>query len=386
MQSNRLLTAGLLVFSAVCLLAETSVAAGATAQYPSEKGTATVTELLTGLDHPWALAFMPDDQGMLITERPGRLRYWNPAEGLSQPIAGLPKVFARGEGGLLDVALAPDFARNRYVYLSYAEVARDGTAGTAVGYGRLSADRSRLENFQVVFRQEPKFASVLHFGSRLAFDQGGHLFIALGDNNDRAAAQDLAKLQGKVVRIYPDGGVPRDNPFIGRVGARPEIWSYGHRNQQGAAINPWSSELWTHEHGPRGGDEVNISKPGDNYGWPLATYGIDYSGRPIPEAKGTHVAGTKQPLYYWKVSPAISGMAFYDAKRYPAWQHSLFIGALKEHKLIRLQLKGDSVVHEESLLTSRKERVRDVRQGPDGYLYLLTDSANGKLLRVGLTQ
>ncbi|MEE4464405.1 PQQ-dependent sugar dehydrogenase, partial [Azotobacter chroococcum] len=235
-----------------------------------------------------------------------------------------------------------------------------------------------------IFRQQPKLSTGIHFGSRLVFDRDGHLFIALGENNQRPTAQDLDKLQGKLVRLYPDGRVPEDNPFVERAGARPEIWSYGHRNQQGAALDPRTGRLWTHEHGPRGGDEINIPEPGRNYGWPLATHGINYSFLPIPEARGKTVEGTEPPHYVWEKSPAISGMAFYDAGRFPAWQHSLFIGALVDRCLIRLELDGERIVHEERLLEDLDTRIRDVRQGPDGYLYLLTDETNGKLLRLGL--
>lgn len=353
------------------------------AQYSSEKGPLQVDQLAGGLEHPWALAFLPDGQGMLITERPGRLRLFADGQ-LSGPLDGVPRVFARGQGGLLDVALSPQFAADRLVYLSYAEAGDDGQAGTAVGRGRLSADLRRLEDFRVIFRQQPKLSTGIHFGSRLVFDRDGHLFIALGENNQRPTAQDLDKLQGKLVRVYPDGRVPEDNPFVGRHGARPEIWSYGHRNQQGAALNPWTGRLWTHEHGPRGGDEINIPEPGRNYGWPLATHGINYSFLPIPEARGKTVEGTEPPHYVWEKSPAISGMAFYDAGRFPAWQHSLFIGALVDRCLIRLELDGERIVHEERLLEDLDTRIRDVRQGSDGYLYLLTDETNGKLLRLGL--
>lgn len=296
----------------------------------------------------------------------------------------MPAVFASGQGGLLDVQLSPDFRQDRLVYLSYAEAGEDGKAGTAVGRGRLSEDGGRLEQFEVIFRQQPKLSTGVHFGSRLVFDRQGHLYATLGENNQRATAQDLDKLQGKLVRLRPDGQVPADNPFVGRADARLEIWSYGHRNPQGAALNPWSRAFWVHEHGPRGGDEINIAQPGKNYGWPLATHGINYSLLPIPEARGEAVPGTEAPLHVWKKSPAISGMAFYDAERFPAWQHSLFIGSLAAQALIRLQLDGDRVVHEERLLESLGERIRDVRLGPDGYLYLLTDSTDGRLLRLGL--
>ena len=340
-----------------------------------------VTPVAGGLEHPWAMAFLPDG-GILITERPGNLRLLRIPGGLSAPLKGVPKVAAQGQGGLLDVALSPDFAKDRLVYLSYAE-AGDGRAGTAVGRGRLADDGARLEDFRVLFRQEPKLSEGLHFGSRLVLDGKGHLYIALGENNQRSTAQDLGKLQGKVVRIRADGSVPPDNPWVGQAGKRPEVWSYGHRNPQGLAMNPWSGAIWEHEHGPRGGDELNIPQPGKNYGWPLATYGINYSGQPIPEARGERVPGTEQPLHYWRVSPGLSGMAFYDGQRFPAWRHSLFIGALAQKELIRLTLEGDKVVAEERLLGDRGERIREVRSGPDGYLYLLTDERDGKLLKVG---
>ncbi|CAB3843226.1 PQQ-dependent sugar dehydrogenase [Achromobacter sp. ACM03] len=341
---------------------------------------ARVTAVVGGLNHPWAMAFLPEG-GVLITERPGNLRLLRIPGGLSKPLAGVPKVAAQGQGGLLDVALSPDFAQDRYVYLSYAEA--DGSkSGTAVGRGKLSADGSALEDFRVLFRQQPKLSSGLHYGSRLVFDGKGYLYISLGENNQRPTAQDLDKLQGKVVRLKADGSVPTDNPFVGQAGARPEIWSYGHRNPQGMALNPWSGQLWENEHGPRGGDEINLVQRGKNYGWPLATHGINYSGQPIPEAKAAELPGMEPPLYWWPKSPAISGMAFYNADRFPAWRNSVFIGALANQNLIRLTLDGDRVVAQEWLLTDRKQRIRDVRQGPDGYVYVLTDASPGELLRL----
>lgn len=341
---------------------------------------ARITAVVGGLNHPWAMAFLPEG-GVLITERPGNLRLLRIPGGLSKPLAGVPKVAAQGQGGLLDVALSPDFAQDRYVYLSYAEA--DGSkSGTAVGRGKLSADGSALEDFRVLFRQQPKLSSGLHYGSRLVFDDKGYLYISLGENNQRPTAQDLDKLQGKVVRLKADGSVPTDNPFVGQAGARPEIWSYGHRNPQGMALNPWSGQLWENEHGPRGGDEINLVERGKNYGWPLATHGINYSGQPIPEAKAAELPGMEPPLYWWPKSPAISGMAFYNADRFPAWRNSVFIGALANQNLIRLTLDGDRVVAQEWLLTDRKQRIRDVRQGPDGYVYVLTDASPGELLRL----
>ncbi|KMN23101.1 PQQ-dependent sugar dehydrogenase [Pseudomonas helleri] len=352
--------------------------------FKSELGPVTATPVVQGLDHPWALAFLPDKKGMLVTERPGHLRWVSPEGKLSAPLAGVPKVWAKGQGGLLDVVLSPDFANDRLVYLSFAEEGQDGNAGTAVGRGRLSDDMSSLSDFKVIFRQEPKLSTGNHFGSRLVFDRDGYLFIALGENNQRSTSQDLDKLQGKVVRIYPDGRIPEDNPFVGQKGARPEIWSYGHRNQQGAALNPWTGTLWTHEHGPKGGDEINLIERGQNYGWPLATHGIDYSSKPIPEAKGKVVEGTVAPYHVWEKSPGISGMTFYDGERFKPWQHNLFIGALADKDVIRLQLDGDKVVHEERLLGGLKARIRDIRQGPDGYVYVLTDEDKGAVYRVGL--
>lgn len=355
-------------------------------QYPSEEGQLTVSTIADGLRNPWALAFLPGEQGMLVSERSGNLRIVNAEGKVGTPISGVPKVWAQGQGGLLDVVLSPEFKKDRTVYLSYAEEDEDGKAGTAVGRGQLSRDLARLENFNVIFRQAPKLSEGNHFGSRLVFDRDGFLFIALGENNQRPTAQDLDKLQGKIVRILPDGQVPKDNPFFGKQDVRPEIWTFGHRNPQGAALNPWTGKLWTNEHGPRGGDEVNIEEPGKNYGWPIATHGINYSMLPIPEAKGDHVDGMVDPLHVWEKSPGISGMAFYDNPRFKVWDHSLFIGALATQELIRLQLEGDKVVHEERLLGDLKARIRDVRVGPDGYLYVLTDAKDGALLKIGLSE
>lgn len=345
-----------------------------------------VTELAQGLVYPWALAFLPGEEGMLITEKSGNLRRWHAKEGVSAPIEGVPAVYTRSQGGLLDVVLAPDFATSRHIYLAYAEAGDDKKAGTAVAVGRLSADAKRLEQVRVIVRQTPKLSTGNHFGARLVFDRQGYLFVALGENNERIASQNLGAMQGKILRLNADGSVPGDNPFVGKPGVLPEIWSYGHRNPQGAALHPVTGAVWVNEHGPRGGDEINIPQAGRNYGWPLATYGVNYSTLPIPEAKGTHVDGTEQPDYYWAVSPAISGMAFYTHSRFTGWKNSLFIGALKDKSLIRLTLDGDKVVGEERLLRQQGERIRDVRAGPDGYLYVLTDAANGKLLRVGLKQ
>ena len=338
------------------------------------------------LQHPWSVAFLPDNKTLLITERSGQLRSWNPESGLSQPIQGVPEVWAQRQSGLLDVVLAPDFASSRRVWLSYTEADSKGKAGAVVGVGTLSRDNRQLSNFREVIRQTPMLSSGNNIGTRLAFDTQGYLWIAFGDNFVSSAAQDLDKLQGKLLRLNADGSVPDDNPFVKQPGARPEIWALGLRNPQGLALNPWTGMIWENEHGPRGGDEVNIMSRGKNYGWPLATYGIDYSGDKVPESKGTHAAGTEQPIWHWKVSPAISGMAFYNSARFPQWKNSLFIGALKEKNLIRLSVNGEKVVEEQRLLGDQNARIRDVRQGPDGWLYVLTDEANGKLLKVGLAQ
>lgn len=344
---------------------------------PSGQTAVTVTPVATGLQHPWGLAFLPDGR-MLVTERPGRLRYVSPDGKLSEPVAGVPAVHAVNQGGLLDVALDPGFASNATIYLSFAERGEGDENGTAVARARL--DGMQLVDVTVIYRQQPKFASGHHFGSRLVFAKDGTLFVTQGDRNKlREGVQDLSTDIGKVVRIRTDGKVPADNPFVGRVGARPEIWSYGHRNIQGAALHPASGELWTHEHGPRGGDEINVTRAGLNYGWPVITYGREYHGPAIGE--GTAKAGMEQPLHYWVPSIGPSGMAFHDGNGYPQWKGQLFVGALASKQLVRLELdSGGGVRAEERIAIG--ERVRDVRVGPDGALYLLTDEDPGRLLRV----
>ncbi|HQX24913.1 MAG TPA: PQQ-dependent sugar dehydrogenase [Pseudomonadota bacterium] len=355
---------------------------GRTTAYASERGQVQVTELVTGLVHPWALAFLPDGS-MLVTERPGFLRRIGAEGAVSAPLAGVPEVYRDGQAGLLDVALSPQFGSDHLVYLAYAEPSlRGNLCGTAVARARLEDDA--LVDLRVVYRQEPKLSAGTHVGTRLVFDDDGLLWVTQGDNRQAKHVQDLAKLQGKLVRIHPDGAIPGDNPFVGRDDARPEIWSTGHRNMQGAALHPVTRRLWTHEHGPMGGDEINLPEAGKNYGWPLVTHGVDYSGQPVPGAVGREAPGMEPPHYVWEKSPGVSGMAFYAGDRMPGWNGNLFIGALVGSALIRLELDGDRIVHEERLLTAMHERIRDVRQGPDGYLYVLTDSDNGKLLRVGL--
>ncbi|MGH2405302.1 MAG: PQQ-dependent sugar dehydrogenase [bacterium] len=330
-----------------------------------------------GLEHPWGLAFLPDGR-MLVTERPGRLRIVERDGRLSDPLAGVPQVFAQGQGGLLDVALSPGFAQDRLVYLSFAEPG-EGGAGTAVARGRLG--ERGLEGTQVIWRQQPKVSGANHWGSRLVFRPDGTLFVTLGDRFAyRDRAQDLTVTLGKVVRINTDGSVPRDNPFIGRDGVRPEIWSYGHRNVQAAALHPQTGQLWTVEHGARGGDELNHPEGGKNYGWPVITYGVDYSGAKIGE--GTAKPGMEQPVYYWDPVIAPSGMTFYTGDAFSLWKGSVFIGSLTPGLLVRLTLESGRVTREERYLGDLRERIRNVRQGPDGVLYLLTDSRDGRILRV----
>jgi glucose/arabinose dehydrogenase len=331
-----------------------------------------------GFEHPWALAFLPDGR-MLVTERPGRLRIVEGDGRVSKPVDGVPRVFARGQGGLLDVALDPRFAENRLVYLSYAEPGEGSTAGTAVARGKLG--EGKLEDVQVIYRQQPKVEGGNHFGSRLVFARDGTLFVTQGDRFAyREKAQDLSSGLGKIVRINPDGSVPKDNPFVGRAGARPEIWSYGHRNVQSAALDPQSGRLWTVEHGARGGDELNHPEAGKNYGWPIITYGVDYSGAKIGE--GTAKPGMEQPVYYWDPVIAPSGMAIYTGDAFPDWKGSMLIGSLNPGLLVRLTLKDGQVAREDRYLGDLRERIRDVQQGPDGLIYVVTDSRDGRILRV----
>ncbi len=355
------------------------------------KVTIVVRTVASGLAYPWGLAFLPDGS-MLVTEKPGRLRRVTAGGSVSAPIDGVPAVSYAGQGGLLDVAIDPDFERNRRVYLSYSE-ADGGLKGTAVARGVLSADFAMLGNLQVIFRQQPKLAGDGHFGGRLVFDRDGTLFVTLGERQqdgdrpgDTQEAQNLASLLGKIVRINGDGTVPEDNPFVGDPGARAEIWSYGHRNPQGAAINPDSGELWAVEHGPQGGDELNIVRKGRNYGWPLISYGCNYGSPPsncTPVGGTSSAPGMEQPINYWvPTSTAPSGFAFYTGNRIPQWQGDAFVGALAGQGLWHLVLDGDRVRSRELLLHEQASRIRDVRQGPDGWLYLLTDEAAGRILRL----
>ncbi|MCD7059527.1 PQQ-dependent sugar dehydrogenase [Pelagibacterium xiamenense] len=366
------------------LICATALAGPAQAQtYETDLGAVILETHVEGLEHPWGLAFLPDG-GMLVTERPGRLRHVAADGTISEPITGVPQVDNRGQGGLLDVALDPDFASNRFVYLSYAEPGQGGTTSTAVARGTLSDDTTTLGGLEVIFSQRPKVQSTLHYGSRLVFDGNGHLFITTGERSAdrfRVQAQDLNSHLGKVIRIHPDGAVPHDNPFVGQQGALPEIWSYGHRNIQGAALHPQTGALWINEHGPRGGDELNRIEKGGNYGWPLVTEGTEYSGAPI-DPPADLPPGLIDPVAFWVPSPAPSGLTFYDGGMFPAWQGDAFMGALAGTSLIRVDMDGTGVVGEEFMFTELGMRIRDVVEGPDGALYLLTDAANGKVLRI----
>lgn len=363
----------------LCLVVASSVVHAQDVVYsPSSLGTLKITTVVKNLANPWGMAFLPDGR-ILITERPGRLRIYSQGQ-ISPAVTGTPAVYAQGQGGLLDVAVDPNFVQNQLVYLTYAEAGSGGVAGTAVMRGKLNGNA--LENTQVLFRQMPKLSTGNHFGSRLVFDRSGHLFVTLGENNNRITAQYLDHHQGKIIRIWPDGTIPADNPFIGQSNVKPEIWSYGHRNPQGATLNPWTGKLWMNEHGPMGGDEINIPQAGKNYGWPIITYGIDYNGQPIPESTGTSAPNMEQPIHYWVPSIAPSGAAFYDKNKYSAWYGHLFVGALAAQQLVRLEVNGETIVKEERLLSELHHRIRAVQAGPDGGLYVLTDAGNGMLLKI----
>lgn len=349
-------------------------AAGAAQRFTSTLHDFRVVTVAAGLNHPWGMAFLPGGD-ILVTERSGQLRVLRDGRLLPEAVAGLPDIAVRGQGGLLDVALHPRFAANRWLYLSFA-AAGDGGVGTEVLRGKYRD--GRLEQMEVIFRALPKARGGRHFGARLVFDQAAYLYVTLGDRGERANGQNLATHTGSVIRIHDDGSVPVDNPFIDS--GRPEIFSYGHRNVQGAALHPQTGALWTHEHGPQGGDEINVIRRGHNYGWPVVTYGVNYgSGTAIGE--GTHKPGMTPPLWYWVPSIAPSGMAFYTGERFPKWRGSVFVGALKSELLVRLQLDDGKVLGEERLLEGRFGRIRAVAAHA-GYLYLLTDADNGRLLRL----
>jgi len=344
----------------------------------SEKHAFRIVTLVQGLQHPWSLAFLPDGR-MLVTERPGRLRVVSREFKLDpKPVEGAPRVAAVGQGGMFDVVLHPKYPENGWIYLAYNGPG-DGGHGTELLRAKL--DGHRLTQERVLFRLEPKSSAGQHFGGRIVFDHEGHVYLTLGDRGEKERAQQLDDHAGSVIRVHDDGRVPVDNPYVKRPGAKPEKFTLGNRNMQGAALHPQTGELWTHEHGPQGGDEINVIRAGRNYGWPVITYGVNYGiGTKIGE--GTHKPGMEQPLYKWVPSIAPSGMAFYEGDKFPNWRGNLLIGALRDEMLVRLELDGEKVMKEERLIRNAIGRIRDVRVGPDGYIYLLTDESSGVLARL----
>jgi glucose/arabinose dehydrogenase len=372
------------ILSLTVLLLLAGNPAPATAQnFPSSAGELKVDTVAGGLVHPWSLAFLPDGR-MLVTERPGRMRIVTQAGQLSPPLGGIPEVFAQGQAGLMDVRLARDFAKSRMVFFCYAEPAEGGGGRIAVAHGQLMEDgrTTRLGAVQIIFHQEGPASSGNNIGCRIVQAEDGNLFVTLGDHFSASGmAQTLDNHIGKIVRITPDGKAPPDNPFVGKQGALPEIWAYGLRNPEGLAFNPADGKLWEQEHGPKGGDEINIIEKGKNYGWPAVSFGVNYDGTPVGTGK-SQMPGMQAPVWHWTPSIAPSGMAFYTGGLLPGWKGSLINGALKFELLSRLTLKGDTALKEERLLQGLNERIRDVRQGPDGALYLLTDNPSGRILRV----
>ena len=344
--------------------------------FPSTHGPLKLETKQNELHHPWGMAFL-DSNRVLVTERRGKLLLLNLSKKTRRYIGGLPPIVADGQGGLLDVALDPNFETNRWVYLSYSG-GKKRSKSTHVGRGQLK--NGKLQNFQVIFRAGPKMSGPHHFGSRLVFSNDGHLFISLGDRGKRELAQDPSNHAGSMIRILPNGKIPKDNPFVNKKGFNPKIYSYGHRNMQGAAKHPTTGVIWAHEHGPRGGDELNIIRPGRNYGWPKATYGKNYSGTTI--TKNRTLPGIQSPVIHWTPSIAPCGMAFVTGPLFPKWNGDILVGALKHRKLVHLSIRGESVIQQEILLESLGERIRDVEIGPDGAIYLLTDDFNGRLLRL----
>ncbi len=353
---------------------------GDSASFTSSAGKLEVETIATGLAYPWGLAFLPDGR-MIVTEKPGRIRLVTREGQLSPPLAGTPEVWYSGQGGMLDVAIDKSFVQNGTIYFCYAERASGG-GRTTVARGKLNdSSPPRLTDVRVIFRQDGRLSSGNHYGCRIAQAPDNSLFVSLGDHySARDQAQTLDNHIGKVVRISPEGAAPKDNPFTDRGDAKPEVWSYGHRNSQSLAFNPATGDLWEIEHGPRGGDEINIIGKGKNYGWPVIGYGIDYSGAKLHAS--TSKDGMEQPVKYWVPSIAPSGMAFYTGNLFPKWKGSLLVGALAGQMLVRLPLNGNTVGAEERILQNLNERIRDVRQGPDGAIWLLTDNSAGRILRV----
>ena len=374
---RNVLSHGFFLLASICISAFLPAESTATEEFSSRHHRFRVTAIATGLEHPWSLAFLPDGD-ILVSERPGRLRIIRDGALLDAQVSGLPQIRDRGQGGLLDLLPHPDFARNRILYFSYSA---NHAGGVTTHVARARLEDNSLKNVELLFRAEPASPGRVHFGSRLGFDRQGHLYISVGDRGQMERAQDLGDHAGKILRIREDGRIPDDNPFVGQNDARPEIYSYGHRNPQGLAMHPQTGEIWTHEHGPRGGDEINIIRPGVNYGWPVVTLGIDYTGFTIGDGL-RHAPGMEDPIHHWTPSIAPSGMAFYTADAFAAWKGSLFVGALSHRHLLRLELAGQKVVREERLLESLGLRIRDVRVGPDGSLWLLTDHDPGQVLRL----
>jgi aldose sugar dehydrogenase len=364
---------GFLIFSGCSVAVEGGV-------YTSDKHNFTMETVVEGLENPWSVDFLPDGR-MLVTEKPGRLRIVDNGQ-LSEPVSGLPEVKDKGQGGLLDVALDPDYANNQIIYLSYSAKGKGGI-GTEVVKGKLVGNE--LKDTQVIFKLSPKTNTGYHFGSRLLFAKDGSLFITLGDRGDMDRSQDINDHAGSLIRINKDGSIPEDNPFVNNPNAKPEIYTYGNRNMQGIAMHPETGDVWTIEHGPQGGDELNLMKPGVNYGWPVITYGANYgTGTKIGE--GTEKAGMEQPVHYWVPSIAASSLLFYTGDKFPNWKGNAFVSSLRFGQLARLEMKDNKVIKEERIFDGEIDRIREVQQGLDGFIYIITDQSNGKLLRLKPTE
>ena len=370
------------VIGAITALALSATALAAQETVTSSQESFILETVAEGLSHPWGLAFLPDG-AMLVTERRGRLLHVSPEGEVGEPITGLPEIEAGKQGGLLDVTLHPQFAENRLVYVSFTEPGEGGNS-TAVARGQLSEDGRTLTEVKTIFSQKPKVDNMMHYGSRIVFDGEGHIFITTGERFEeryRAQAQKLDSHLGKIVRLNEDGSVPRDNPFVNREGALPEIWSYGHRNVQAAAMNPETNTLWEIEHGPKGGDEINIVEAGENYGWPVISFGVNYDGTPVGSGK-SEAPGMEQPIHQWTPVIAPSGMMFYTGAAFPEWKGDLFVGGLGVTSLVRVELDGTRVVGEERLMADQGWRIRDVAQGPDDAVYVITDESSGRIIRL----